>query len=80
MKPHERNTEITNYEDFLDAWDYVPMEVISDTFWVKNQDLIRSITFDLYRFEKQRGDLDLKSSAKRLEIIFSNLFKYDILK
>ena|SRR3972149_12008116 len=79
MTQYERNTEIESYDDYFDAvWDYVPIEVVSDKFWADNQDLIRQISFDMYRFDKQRGNLDIMTAAKRLEIIFSALTAFKI--
>ena len=40
------------YDNFAeDSWDYVSEKVVSDDFWDNNLDLIKEITFDLYRLQ-----------------------------
>jgi hypothetical protein len=79
MIHYERDIEVNSFEDYLDCWDFLSMDLITDKFWNENYEFIKSMTFDLYQVEKNLGEINLKLSAKRLEIIFSNLFKYGII-
>jgi len=77
---HERDETAYTVDDFLDIWDHVPLEIISEEFWDTNFELIKAITYDLYRIEEKSGaNINVKLCARRLESILSNLFKYGML-
>ncbi len=75
----ERNTDVYSIDDFYDIWDNVSEDIISDDFWNTHQDFIRDITYELYRIELKNGKINIKVCAKRLETMFSSLFKYGII-
>lgn len=70
----------TTFDDFFyDTWDYVSEKVIDDDFWNDNQDLIREMTFELYRFKRQSGfNITPKHCGKILESQFHLIFKNGI--
>ena len=76
---YERNNDVYSIDDFYDIWDNVSEDIISDEFWNSHQDFIRDITYELYRVELKNGKINIKVCAKRLEIMFSSLFKYGII-
>lgn len=77
-KPY-RNLSVENIDDYFDAWDYVPSEIISDVWWEKNLDCIKEMTFELWKLDSKGEEVNLKKAGKRLEIIFSNLVRFGLL-
>jgi hypothetical protein len=74
-------SSIKTNEDFDDffytTWDYVSDKVVDDNFWEDNQELIKSITFDLYNF-KDKTNITEKQVGKILESIFFNLIRQGV--
>jgi hypothetical protein len=74
-------SSIKTNEDFDDffytTWDYVSDKVVDDNFWEDNQELIKSITFDLYNF-KDKSNITEKQVGKILESIFFNLIRQGV--
>lgn len=70
------------YDNFAeDSWDYVSEKVVSDDFWDNNLDLIKEITFDLYRLQSMLPlhlQYEPKFVGKVLESVFSNVIKHKI--
>jgi hypothetical protein len=67
-----------DFEDFFyTVWDYVSDKIVDDNFWEDNQELIRSVTFDLYNF-KDKSKITEKQVGKILESIFFNLIRQGV--
>lgn len=75
-----RDQNIYSAEDYLDVWDFVSMDVITEKFWNENIDFIKELTFALYRIESHSGEFNLNKCARILETTFSNLLKFKMLK
>lgn len=65
------------FDDFFEeTWDYVSEYIVDDDFWEAYPELIREVTFNLYRRQLQQKDVDPKVACKLLEDFFSPLVKH----
>ena len=73
----EEDLEKMSYEDFYDiVWEKVSEKVVSDNYLDNNKDLVREITFDLYRLYDKSNSLTLHIVSKILESVFYSFQKY----
>jgi hypothetical protein len=75
MSNNKTNEDFDDF--FYTTWDYVSDKVVDDNFWEDNQELIKSITFDLYNF-KDKSNITEKQVGKILESIFFNLIRQGV--
>lgn len=77
MNMIKNQEEDSHFDDFFyDVWDDVSEKVIDDNFWDDNLELIKEVTFDLYRLRERGGNrLTKKHCAVLLENFFHNILK-----
>ena len=82
---HKENQLLSYDEFFYESWDYVSGDIVGDSYWEENMELIQDITFELYslyrntfqRVPTESGTqlLTTKVSGKLLEGIFDRIIK-----
>jgi hypothetical protein len=78
---------IVEQDDFTDVWDYVSQVTISDDWWFENIQAMKEITHELYLLDAKSINSNLedpyiriKLQGKMLEVIFTTLRRYNLLK